>query len=61
MAYKVTNEHVRYALDELKKNEQITMEELRKKVINKYSDFSITSQHLGKVIRDANKTRKRNV
>ena len=59
MSYKVTNEHVRYALDELKKNEQITMEELRKKVINKYSDFSITSQHLGKVIRDANKTRKR--
>jgi hypothetical protein len=43
----------------LKENEQITMEELVKEVKKKYPIFDITPQHLGKVIRDNNITRKR--
>ena len=35
------------------------MKELSSKVQKKYQTFSITSQHLGKVIRDNNITRKR--
>jgi len=35
------------------------MEELVKLVKVKFTDFKITPQHLGKVIRDNNKTRKR--
>lgn len=35
------------------------MEYLAKKIKEKYKDFDITPQHLGKVIRDNNNTRKR--
>jgi len=35
------------------------MTELAKSIKDKYKDFDITSQHLGKVICDNNKTRKR--
>ena len=49
---------VKYALTLLKQNEQITMFELAKLVKQKYKDFNITSQHLGQVIRDKNRTRK---
>ena len=35
------------------------MFELAKLIKDKYKDFNITPQHLGKVIRDKNKTRKR--
>jgi len=34
------------------------MTELRKLLIDKYPSFDITSQHLGKILRDNNKTRK---
>jgi len=50
---------VKYALTLLEKNEQITMEELAKQIKKKHKNFNITSQHLGKVLRDSNKTRKR--
>jgi hypothetical protein len=59
ISYKITKEHVKYSLKLLKDNEQITMEELVKLVKVKYTNFNITPQHLGKVIRDNNKTRKR--
>ena len=58
-SYKITKEQVKYAIQKLKENEQITMEELHKIVKKKYKDFDITSQHLGQVIRDNNITRKR--
>jgi len=58
-SYKITKEQVKYAIQKLKENEQITMEELCKIVKKKYIDFNITSQHLGQVIRDNNITRKR--
>ena len=46
-SYKITKEQVKYAMQKLKENEQITMEELYKIVKKKYKDFDITSQHLG--------------
>lgn len=58
-SYKITKEQVIYAIQKLKENEQITMEELCKIIKNKYKDFDITPQHLGHVIRDNNITRKR--
>jgi transposase len=58
-SYKITKEQVKYAIQKLKENEQITMEELHKIIKKKYKDFDITPQHLGQVIRDNNITRKR--
>ena len=58
-SFKITKEQVKYAIQKLKENKQITMEELCKIVKKKYIDFNITSQHLGQVIRDNNITRKR--
>lgn len=58
-SYKITKDHLKYALKKLKENEQITMEELAKLIKKKYNDFDITPQHLGQVLRDNNITRKR--
>jgi transposase-like protein len=59
ISYKITKEQVNHALILLKQNQQITMTELIKLVKKKYKDFDITPQHLGKVLKDNNKTRKR--
>ena len=59
ISYKITKEQVKYAIQKLKENEQISMEELYKIIKKKYKDFDITSQHLGQVIRNNNITRKR--
>ena len=56
VSYKITKEQVKYALTLLKKNQQITMTELVKLIKKKYKEFDITSQHLGKVLKDNNKT-----
>lgn len=37
MCYKITKEQVKYAINVLNKNEQITMTELRKLMIDKYA------------------------
>ena len=50
VSYKRTKEQVKYAIQKLKENEQMTMEELHKIVKKKYKDFDITSQHLGQEI-----------
>lgn len=47
------------ALDMIDKNEQLTMDELLFEMKNKYKDFDITRQHLGRVVRANNRTRKR--
>jgi hypothetical protein len=49
---------VKTALELLKKNEKLTMNELAFDMKQKYSTFDITPQHLGHVIRDNNQTRK---
>ena len=59
ISYKITKDQVKYALNLLKQNEQITMEELTKLIKKKYKDFDITPRQLGNIIRDNNKTRKR--
>jgi hypothetical protein len=41
------------------KNEQLTMDELLFEMKNKYKDFDITRQHLRRIIRANNRTRKR--
>lgn len=59
VSYKIKSKHIEYANELLKKDKHLTMEALAKKIKEKYNDFNITSQHLGKVIRDNNITRKR--
>jgi transposase-like protein/transposase len=59
VSYKITKKQVKYAIKKVKQNEQISMKELVKIVKKKYDDFDITPQHLGKVLRDNNLTRKR--
>ena len=51
ISYKITKEQVKYAIQKLKENEQITMEELHKIVKKKYKEFDITPQHLGLLIK----------
>lgn len=58
-SYKITKEQVKYAIKLLRDNQQITMAELVKLMGKKYKNFDITPQHLGGVLRDNNKTRKR--
>jgi hypothetical protein len=50
---------VKTALELLKQNEQVNMNELEIEMKNKYPTIDITRQHLGQVIRNNNKTRKR--
>jgi transposase-like protein len=59
VSYKITQKHVKYAVEQLKKNEQITIFELAKLIKEKYDEFNVTPQHLGQVLRDNNLTRKR--
>jgi transposase-like protein len=59
ISYKITKPQVNTALELLKKNEQLTMNELALDMKQKYKDFNITPQHLGQIVRDNNKTRKR--
>ena len=58
ISYKITKPQVKTALELLKKNEQLTMNELAFDMKQKYPTFDITPQHLGHVIRDNNQTRK---
>jgi len=60
VSYKITKPQVKTALELLKQNEQLTMNELDIEMKNKYPTFDITPQHLGQIIRDNNKTRKKN-
>jgi transposase len=59
VSYKIEEKHVRYAISILKKDQTISMKRLLEIVRKKYHTCSITSQHLGQVIRDNNITRKR--
>ena len=59
ISYKITKPQVKTALEFLNKNKQLTMNELVLELKKEYKEFNITPQHLGQVIRDNNKTRKR--
>ena len=60
ISYKISKAQVNTALDLLKQNEQLTMNELLVDMKNKYPTFDITAQHLGQIVRDNNETRKKN-
>lgn len=59
ISYKITQEQVKDALQLLTENEQITMNELQYQLQNKHKTLDITPQHLGTILRENNKTRKR--
>lgn len=59
VSYKINKKQVKTALNMIDANEQLTMEELLFNMKQKYDDLDITRQHLGRVIRANNRTRKR--
>jgi transposase/transposase-like protein len=59
ISYKVKKEQVKTALKLVDNNEQLTMDELLFGMKQKYPTFDITRQHLGRIIRTNNRTRKR--
>jgi len=58
-SYKVKEKHIKLALSIIKKYPHISIQGLWIMLRKKYTDFTITPQHLGLVIRDQNITRKR--
>ena len=59
LSYKVKQKHVDYALEIMKIDKLITLEQLNKKLEEKFKDYDITPRWLGKVIKDNFVTRKR--
>lgn len=59
ISYKVKKDQVKTALNILDKNEQYTMSELSMILKEKYKEFDISPQHLGRIMRNHNRTRKR--
>ena len=54
ISYKVKNEHVKFALDEMKKNKTITIEVLLSKLKDKFKNLELTRRHLSDIIKDNN-------
>ncbi len=54
ISYKVKKEHVKFALDEIKKNKPITIEGLLSKLKDKFKDLEVTRRHLADIIKDNN-------
>ena len=59
ISYKIKKDEVKTALNILDKNEQYTMSELSMLLKEKYKEFDISPQHLGRIMRNHNRTRKR--
>jgi len=58
-AYKVKKEYVDFLRQELYKKPDIFMDDLRTLLIGKYPDADISREHIGRLLRDNDKTRKR--
>lgn len=58
VAYKVKKEHVRFMIDELKKNKTLTMSDLLYKLQDKFKDLTLSRYHVNRVINDNNITLK---
>ena len=58
-SYKITKQHIVFALQVLKENPLITIGDIHDKLLAKFDDYNITKQHLNAVIRDNNQTLKR--
>ena len=54
ISYKITNEHVKILLNEVKKNKTITMEDLTIKLNDKFKNLDISRRHIANVIKDNN-------
>eukprot|EP00835_Amoeboradix_gromovi_P005003 NODE_432_length_8732_cov_0.302907.p2 type:complete len:391 gc:universal NODE_432_length_8732_cov_0.302907:2320-1148(-) len=59
VSYKITENQVIYAVNHLREHQTMSMKELHAIMLGKYPNFNVTPQHLGKVIRNNNLTRKR--
>ena len=59
ISYKVKKNQVKTALNIIDTHEQFTMSELLMMMKEKYKDFDISPQHLGRIMRNHNRTRKR--
>jgi transposase len=58
IAYKVKKEHVKFILEELKKNKTITLEEILTKLKTKYKDVDLSLMHVHRIIKNNNITLK---
>jgi transposase len=58
IAYKVTKEHVKFILNEIKKDKTITTEDLLIKVKEKFKDIELSRRHITNIIRDTNNSLK---
>ena len=58
VAYKVKKEHVKFILEELKKNKTITLEEILTKLKTKYKDVDLSLMHVHRIIKNNNITLK---
>lgn len=58
IAYKVSKEHVKFILDEIKKDKTITTEDLLIKFKEKFKEIEITRRHISNIIRDNNNSLK---
>jgi transposase len=52
IAYKVHKEHVKFILDEIKKDKTITTEDLLIKLKEKFKDIDISRRHISRIIKD---------
>ena len=57
MSYKVKKEHVKFILNEIKKNKTITMAEIKEK-INDVFNISLSRYHINRIVKDNNYTLK---
>jgi transposase len=57
-AYKVYKEHADFLLQEIKKNETITIEDLLHLLKNKYHNLDLNKSHISRIIHDNNITLK---
>jgi transposase len=58
VAYKVKKEYVKFLVNEINKNKTITLQELHKKLKDKYKNVDISTMQLFRVVRDNNITLK---
>jgi transposase len=57
-AYKVHKEHVKFLLQEIKKNKTITIEDILYLLKNKYPELDLNKSHISRIIHDNNITLK---
>jgi transposase len=58
-AYKVSKEHIDFLREEIRKKPDIYMEDLNQLFQSEFPDISLSRVHIGRLLRDNDKTRKR--